>query len=196
MTNLLRKEIKTDGTFGGNYPYEIDYSILPEKYIEITEEQRDFIDNNLNKLRYDKTQGGIFEKPKGIVDISQTPEYLTAELESAKLSKIEENEKNYNKRLKNGVIYNGIKYDCDDRACLRVSGQSIKNLKSPIDIIEWFDYDFQSQLLTTDEFNELEDAIIQINRTIEVKNCSINEQIANAQNIDELNLIDINYDNI
>lgn len=196
MKNLIRKEIKSDGTFGGNYPYELDYSILPEKYIEITEEQRDFIDSNINKLRYDETQDGIWENIRGVIDISQTPEYIAIELEAAKKIKLAENEKNYNARLKSGVIYNGVKYDCDDRACLRVSGQSIKNLKSPIDIIEWFDYYFQSQSLTTDEFNELEDAIIQINRAIETRNCYINAQVENVQSLEELNLINIDYNDI
>lgn len=196
MKNLIRKEIKSDGTFGGNYPYELDYSILPEKYIEITEEQQDFIDSNINKLRYDETQDGIWENIRGVIDISQTPEYIAIELEAAKKIKLAENEKNYNARLKSGVIYNGVKYDCDDRACLRVSGQSIKNLKSPIDIIEWFDYYFQSQSLTTDEFNELEDAIIQINRAIETRNCYINAQVENVQSLEELNLINIDYNDI
>jgi len=71
---MIRKEIKEDNSFGGNYTYDIDYSVLPLNYIEITEEQRDYIDANIDKLRYDETQDGIFETPKGIVDISNTIE--------------------------------------------------------------------------------------------------------------------------
>ena len=63
---MIRKEIKEDNTFGGNYPYEIDYSNLPSILIDITEEQRDYIDANIDKLRY--IDGAI-------VDISDTEEY-------------------------------------------------------------------------------------------------------------------------
>ena len=77
---MIRKEIKEDGSFGGNYPYDIDYLNLPQNFIEITEEQRDFIDNNIGKLRYDGTQDGIFEQPKGVIDISTTTEYIAKEV--------------------------------------------------------------------------------------------------------------------
>ncbi len=81
---MIRKEIKEDNTFGGNYPYDIDYTILPLKYIEITEEQRDYVDSNLDKLRYDEIQDGIFENPKGVVDISNTIEYQNQLLQAEK----------------------------------------------------------------------------------------------------------------
>jgi len=73
---MIKKEIKEDNSFGGNYTDELDYSVLPGKFILITEEQRDYIDANFDKLHYDETQDGIFESPKGVVDISQTPEYI------------------------------------------------------------------------------------------------------------------------
>ncbi len=72
---MIRKEIKEDNSFGGNYTYDINYSTLPINYIEISEDQRDYIDANLDKLRYDSTQEGIFEIPRGIIDISHTIEY-------------------------------------------------------------------------------------------------------------------------
>lgn len=75
MENLIRKEILEYGTFGGNFPYGINYPELPEKCIDITEEQRIFIDDNKSKLVYDETQDGIFVNPIGIVDISDTQEY-------------------------------------------------------------------------------------------------------------------------
>lgn len=81
---IIRKEIKEDNTFGGNYPYGIDYTTLPINYIEITEEQRDYIDSNLDKLRYDDTQDGLFETPKGIIDISNTIEYQNQLLQAEK----------------------------------------------------------------------------------------------------------------
>jgi len=72
---MIKKEIKTGGVFGGNYSDEISYPQLPELFIEISEEQRDYIDANIDKLIYDEAQDGIFENPKGIVDISETQAY-------------------------------------------------------------------------------------------------------------------------
>lgn len=89
---LIRKEIKQDGTFGGNYPYSIDYPTLPIKFIEITEGQRDYIDSHLDILRYDESQDGIFDNPKGIVDFSNSLEYFAKQLEKEKQNKLTENE--------------------------------------------------------------------------------------------------------
>lgn len=49
---MIRKEILEDGSFGGNYPEDIEYKNLPEKYILVTEEQKDYIDANSDRLRY------------------------------------------------------------------------------------------------------------------------------------------------
>lgn len=85
---MLRKEIKADNTFGGNYPDDIEYLNLPDKLIEITEEQRDYIDANLDKLIYNPKQNGIYDSPKGIIDISQTDYYKTKILAQEKVQKI------------------------------------------------------------------------------------------------------------
>lgn len=194
---MIKKEIKGDNTFGGNYPCEVEYLNLPEKYIEITEEQRDFIDANLDKIRYDETQDGVFENPKGVIDISQTQEYIAQKTENllheTKTEKLSLNTANYNERLHSGVVYDGNKFDCDDRACIRINGQYLKNIKMPADSIEWFDFDYNSVILTLDDFEELVDKVIAINREIEVKNCEINTAIKIATTIDELEQINLDY---
>lgn len=76
---MIRKEIKQDGTFGGNYSFEIAYIDLPEKLIDITEEKAQEIDNDLDKFRY------INEE---IVDISDTQEYLDKQSQREKDKKI------------------------------------------------------------------------------------------------------------
>ena len=81
---MIRKEIKTDGTFGGNYPDDIEYSNLPANLIEISEEQRDYIDSHLDSLIYDSKQKGIYDSPKGIVDISNTQAYKDLEIQKRK----------------------------------------------------------------------------------------------------------------
>jgi len=66
----IRKEIKSDGSFGGNYPYNIDYPNLPENLVEIDEQKAQEIDQNADKFRYINGE---------IADISETPEYITAQ---------------------------------------------------------------------------------------------------------------------
>lgn len=79
---IIRKEIKPDNTFGGNYPTNINYRQLPEKFILISEEQQVHIDSNLDTLLYCEGQDGIFQNPKGVVDISSTEEYLVKRQEA------------------------------------------------------------------------------------------------------------------
>lgn len=88
---MIRKEINQDGTFGGNYPQEIEYKTLPEKYILLTQEQSNFIDRNRPRLRYDETKDGIWQDPKGVIDISDTADFKAKELEKAKQKKLKEN---------------------------------------------------------------------------------------------------------
>lgn len=63
---MIRKEIKIDGTLGGNYPYGIEYPQLPETLIEIDEEKAFEIDQNITKYKYINGE---------ITDISETEEY-------------------------------------------------------------------------------------------------------------------------
>lgn len=63
---MIRKEIKQDGTFGGNYPKNIDYPDLPANLIEIDDEQAFAIDCNPDGFRYINGE---------IVDVSETDDY-------------------------------------------------------------------------------------------------------------------------
>jgi len=87
---MIRKEIKQDGTFGGNYPEDINYTRLPDKFILISEDQRDYIDSNIGKLIYDEMQEGIWIEPKGVVDVSDSNEFKNKMAQVEKEVKIEE----------------------------------------------------------------------------------------------------------
>lgn len=89
--NLIRKEIKKDNSFGGNYPYSVNYQDIPEHFIDITPEQRDIIDTDITRYIYDVTQDGIFVTPKGVVDIVNTPPYQQKLLTAVKKQKFLEN---------------------------------------------------------------------------------------------------------
>lgn len=132
-----------------------------------------------------------------IIDISQTPEYIALELEKAKEVKRNENRAAYETRFKAGIIYNDIKYDCDDRALLRISAQAMDNqLTNRTEPLTWFDYDYHPQILTLEEFSGLCNVIKNITTAIESKNCELNIVINNAQTFEELGVILIDYTNL
>lgn len=87
---MIRKEIKADSTFGGNYPQDIHYENLPSKFVQVTEEQRDYIDANLDKLVYDEAQEGIWKNLRGVVDISGSGEYQAKVFQAEKKIKTAE----------------------------------------------------------------------------------------------------------
>lgn len=159
-----------------------------EPYIECSEDVRTRFNSGIFT---DKVKNGL------LYDISQNPDYIEQQteikLQESKTEKLSQNTANYNERLRSGVIYGDNKFDCDDRACIRINGQYLKNLKNPADSIEWFDFDYNPVILTLDDFEELVDKVIAINREIEVKNCEINTAIKEAKTIDELEQINLDY---
>lgn len=193
---MIRKEIKQDNSFGGNYPIEIDYSSLPDRYIIITEEQRNFIDANIHNFSYDPTQEGIFTSPKGIVDISQTPEYLAKKISEAKNIKLIENQQKRDARLVAGIIYQNVLFDSDDAQLINIIGNT--QLMSDADTVNWRGFDGVSKLVCTkmDLYN-IGNLIRDLRSNIwDIKNPQIIEIINSAQTIEELEAINIDYSEV
>lgn len=158
------------------------------------EETRELTSDEIALILRDYGYKATYEE---IIDISQTAEYQAAELEKARKIKIAENQSVYEAKLKEGLVYNGIKYDCDDRALLRISAQAIDNqLTNRTEPLIWFDYDYNPQTLTIEEFAGLCNSIKTITTSIESKNCELNIAINNAQTFEELGAILIDYTNI
>lgn len=114
----------------------------------------------------------------------------------AKVKRLEENKEAYNAALKAGVTYKNALFDCDTLAAVRVMGQMAAMQAMAISeepTIDWFDYDYQPVILTTEEFLELAGLITLNTRRIETLNCGFNTAISGAESLEELEAINISY---
>ncbi len=126
----------------------------------------------------------------------KNPNYAAKQLEAEKVKRLEENKEAYNAALKAGVTYKNALFDCDTLAAVRVMGQMAAMQAMAISeepTIDWFDYDYQSVTLTTEEFLELAGLITLNTRRIETLNCGFNTAISGAESLAELEAINISY---
>lgn len=127
---------------------------------------------------------------------ADTPEYLAKELLKEKEIKKAQNKAAYETALKSGVTYKDSLFDCDTLAAVRIMGQLTATQTMAIateETIDWFDYNYQPVSLTIPEFIELAGVVTMNTRRIETLNCSINTAISNAQTMEELDAITIDY---
>jgi len=127
---MIRKEIKQDGTFGGNYPFEVDYLELPEKYIEITKGQAYEIDKNIDAYRYIDNE---------IVNIARTQEYqiiiALREKDAQKLSLEKQIEELDKKRIR-AICEPSVKDKATGQTWLEYYNLQIKDLRNQIAELE------------------------------------------------------------
>ena len=128
---------------------------------------------------------------------ADTPEYLAKELLEEKEIKKAQNKAAYEIALKSGVTYKDSLFDCDTLAAVRIMGQLTATQTMAIateETIDWFDYNYQPVSLTIPEFIELAGVVTMNTRRIETLNCSINTAISNAQTMEELDAVEIDYE--
>lgn len=128
---------------------------------------------------------------------ADTPEYLAEELLKEKEIKKAQNKAAYETALKSGVTYKDSLFDCDTVAAVRIMGQLTATQTMAIateETIDWFDYNYQPVSLTIPEFIELAGVVTMNTRRIETLNCSINTAISNAQTMEELDAVEIDYE--
>src|SRR5574344_2562778 len=122
-----------------------------------------------------------------ILDRSNDEDYKALKLRQAKNAKLEENEKLYNEAFKAGVVLNAVRYDCDDLATLRITGQAA--LLNENETVTWFDYDYNPQTLSYQAFMTLAGLVALRTREIESENCRINTTFSNATTIEQVEAI-------
>ena len=128
---------------------------------------------------------------------ADTPEYLAEELLKEKEIKKAQNKAAYETALKSGVTYKDSLFDCDTLAAVRIMGQLTATQTMAIateETIDWFDYNYQPVSLTIPEFIELAGIVTMNTRRIETLNCSINTAISNAQTLEDLEAVEIDYE--
>lgn len=140
----------------------------------------------------------IKETQRPIVDFrfADTDEYKSEQLAKAKKTKLAENKTAYDAALKAGVTYKGELFDCDTLAAVRIMGQMVAAQTQAIadeETIDWFDYNYKPVTLTISEFMELAGLVTLNTRRIETLNCGFNTAVENAQTIEEIEAIEIDY---
>ena len=132
----------------------------------------------------------------GILSELTDDEYSAVLFARAKEDKLNQNKKAYDAALKAGVTYKDSLFDCDTLAAVRIMGQMVASQTAAIaaeNTIDWFDYNYQPVSLTIPEFIELAGVVTMNTRRIETLNCSINTAISNAQTMEDLDAITIDY---
>lgn len=105
-----------------------------------------------------------------------------------------ENKSAYDAKIKNGIAFKETIYDCDDTATIRITGKTLK--LTPDEPVLWFDYYCKPQTLSYEEFLALGDIVALNIEKVETKNCAIVNEIENAQTIQDVQAIVINYSEI
>ena len=201
--NLIRKEIKKDNSFGGNYPYSVNYQDIPEHFIDITPEQRDIIDADITRYIYDATQDGIFDTPKGIVDIVNTPSYQEKLLIVAKKQKLAENQKTLDSKETLTTSFGVVKVNTpigriDVMATGFLNIVSITKTNLPAGTFRTYTdgVETSSPEMTPEQVGEFYLEIFNGLNNCDKRYKQIESSINNAQSLDELEAVEINYTDI
>ena len=148
-----------------------------EYYIEIGMEQRDVEQS---------------EKDEQWYLIDKCPHYTNEEkLEIAKFNKIQENDFIRDNALISGVTYNNILFDSDTDQ--KINLFVMVETMSDTDTIEWFGMNNDSLICTKQDLINIGGLITELHSFVWNKNAQIKELINNAQTIEEVNAIEIDY---
>lgn len=119
------------------------------------------------------------------------PEYEKEKLEIAKLNKIQENDSVRDNALISGVTYQNILFDSDTDQKANILGAVLQ--MSDTDTIEWFGMNNDSLICTKQDLINIGGLITELHSFVWNKNAQIKELINNAQTIEEVNAIEIDY---
>lgn len=144
--------------------------------IEISEE----VYNNLEQYIWNGTE------------IVINPNYNNILLEQAKADKIALNDELRDTALLSGVEYQNVLFDSDTDQ--KVNLLATVNMMSDKDTITWFGMDNQGLLCTKTDLMAIGGLITELHSYCWNMNAYIKEQIQNAETIEELENIEINYD--
>lgn len=113
-------------------------------------------------------------------------------IDKVKYNLIDENNVNRNKKLLSGVIYKDILFDSDTEQ--KINLLSIYSDMSDEDTIVWYGKDNDELLCTKEDLRNIGDLIKELHTYCWTRNAEIKQQIEQAQTLEELDEIDISYD--
>lgn len=138
------------------------------------------------KWSYEETDTQIIER---VEEIIPDPEDL---LKIAKEQKIAENDEKRDVALLKGVTYNNVLFDSDTEQKTNLTAKFL--MMSDTDTVTWFGMDNQALLCTKADILAIGQLIEELHSFCWENNAYIKEQIANAETVEEVNAIEINYD--
>ena len=119
-----------------------------------------------------------------------TPEQ---KLENAKITKTQDNDTLRDEALNRGVTYNNILFDSDTDQKANLMGAIFQ--MGDADTVEWFGMNNDSLICTKEDLLNIGGLITQLHSFVWNRNAEIKEQIKEATTIEEVEEININYEN-
>ena len=120
--------------------------------------------------------------------------YQTELLVKSKQSKIELNDRLRDEALLGGVLYQNILFDSDTDQKINLSEQNKR--MSDTDTVVWYGMNGGSLLCTKADIQAIGDLIYELTAFVWGMNDYIKEQIAEAETVEEVEAIEIDYDNL
>lgn len=169
--------------------YNLDTELLiQDGYKEFIEVERPTTDRYFH-IEYEETENTINE----IIVYDETQAEADArELENAKQQKIYENDTARDSALNQGVTYNNILFDSDTDQKANLLGAVLQ--MSDTDTIEWFGMNNDSLVCTKQDLLNIGSLITQLHSFCWTRNAEIKQAISEAQTIEEVNNITIDYE--
>lgn len=137
------------------------------------------------KWTYEETETQIIEH---VEEIIPSPEDL---LKSAKEQKIAENDNARDEALVSGVVYKNVKFDSDTDQ--KVNLLAIISKMADTDEITWFGMDNEALLCNKTDLVQIGSMITELHTFCWTKNAEIKMAIAEAETIEEVDEINIDY---
>lgn len=97
------------------------------------------------------------------------------------------------KAFKEGIIFKGAHFDCDDRAQDRTGNRLLLLQAMPVETLEWLDYDYKPVEMSASDFQALCAAIFERVQFIEFKTGQLLNGVSEAASLEELDNLDINF---
>ena len=166
-----------------NYNLDIP-QLIADGYKEFIEAEKDLTKSYT--ISYRETDTQIIEIA---VEIIPDPD---VELQNAKQMKISENDRLRNDALNQGVIYKDVLFDSDTDQ--KINLLAIVSTMSDEDEITWFGMDNQPLECTKQDLINIGGLITQLHSFCWTKNAQIKQVIEDAQTVEEVEAIEIDYD--
>lgn len=148
----------------------------------------DFIENiKIKKSVYDNLEQYMYSDG----EIVKNPEYPTIYLNEQKEKKIEENDTIRDEALIAGVTYKDVLFDSDTDQ--KANLMAIYQTMGDEDKITWFGKDNQALECSKEDIANIGALIAQLHTFIWNKNAEIKEAIANAEDLETLDTIELDY---